>query len=96
MHRARAGTLKRARGKTKKEELLGPESCPLCTGRARVRKLVGSGCRKIAYLWSLELSPSGGPASGVSTWKAAKEAGLWASCQGGWALGRASDAGSPW
>lgn len=49
-------------GKNKKEELLGRESCPLQTGRARARKLEGSGCRKTAQLWALELSPSVGRA----------------------------------
>lgn len=39
---------------------------------------MGSGCRKAAHLWALELSPWGGPAGGVSTRRAAKEAGLWA------------------
>lgn len=84
-------------GKTEKEELLGRESCPLQTGRARARKLVGSGCRKTAQLWALELSPSGGRADGgVSMWRAAKEARLWATRQGGRALDRTSDVGSPW
>lgn len=56
---------------------------------------MGSGCRKTAQLWVLELSPSGGwDGGGVNTWRAAKEAGL--SSQGGQALDRTSDAGSPW
>jgi hypothetical protein len=47
-------------GNTKKEEILGPESCSLWAGRIRARKPGGGRCRKPAQLGALELSLSGG------------------------------------